>query len=64
MPSKRIEIFKKASNHFISVKISLTCHAFFKKKAWNTQKKAWWQLRLCHNGQSAPESAGLPVVSP
>jgi hypothetical protein len=37
MPLKRIKIFKKASNHFkntsISLKISLKCHAFKKKKA-------------------------------
>jgi hypothetical protein len=35
MPSKRIEIIEKPPNYFkkasISLKISLKCHAFFKK---------------------------------
>jgi hypothetical protein len=48
MSSKRIEIFKKASN---SLKISSKCHAF--------SKKASQQLRHCHIGQSTPGPAWL-----
>jgi hypothetical protein len=48
MSSKRIEIFKKASN---SQKISLKSHAFL-KKASHSQKKALRQLPYCHKGLS------------
>jgi hypothetical protein len=44
MSSKRIVIFKKASNHFKkasnSLKISLKCHAFLKKKSLAFSKKS------------------------
>jgi hypothetical protein len=51
MFSKRIEIFEKASYYFKkasnSLKISLKCLTFSKKKASR-------QLPHCHNGQSTP----------
>jgi hypothetical protein len=57
MSAKRIEIFKKASNHFEKashfMKISLKCPAFL-KKTHILKKKASWQLPHYHNGQSAP----------
>jgi hypothetical protein len=51
MSTKRIEIFKKASN---SLKISLKCYEILKKKPYILKKKASRQLPYCHNGQSAP----------
>jgi hypothetical protein len=50
MSSNRIEIFKKASNHFKkasnSLKISSKCHAFLKRASYS-KKSASRQLPLC-----------------
>jgi hypothetical protein len=46
MPSKRIEIVKKVSNHFISVKVSLKCYELFKKSLEISKKNPRGYCRI------------------
>jgi hypothetical protein len=65
--SKRIELFEKALNHFkktyLSLKISLKCHAFLKKRLAFSKNKAPRLLPHCHNSQSTPDTTEFSALA-